>query len=156
MWTRWGRVGEPGQNAIKTFSEGDEAEKEFKKKFFEKTKNHWDNRDKFVPVPGKYTLIGMNGDDDDDDDYVVGVNQVSAPCTLMWHVGCRHMIMRIALAAKISRPNAQVPENLVLDRDCMPSPCNIFSGLVVHSLLTDVVNKNRVKHHTLDQLFCPL
>ena len=65
VWTRWGRVGEPGQNAMKgPFSSIDAAAKEFKKKFTDKTKNKWENRDKFVPAPGKYTLIEMDDDSD--------------------------------------------------------------------------------------------
>jgi poly [ADP-ribose] polymerase len=44
------------------FSSIDAAAKEFTKKFNDKTKNKWENRDKFVPVPGKYTLIEMDDD----------------------------------------------------------------------------------------------
>ena len=40
----------------------DAAAKDFTKKFHDKTKNKWENRDKFVPVPGKYTLIEMDDD----------------------------------------------------------------------------------------------
>ena len=43
------------------------AEQEFKKKFKDKTKNDWNDRDNFEPVPGKYTMIDM-GDEDDDDE----------------------------------------------------------------------------------------
>lgn len=57
VFTRWGRVGEPGQNATKSFSDEESAIKEYKKKFHDKTKNNWDDREKFNPVPGKYTLI---------------------------------------------------------------------------------------------------
>ena len=42
------------------------AEQEFKKKFSDKTKNKWENRENFTPVPGKYTLLEMDDDDDDD------------------------------------------------------------------------------------------
>ena len=41
------------------------AEQEFKKKFSDKTKNKWEDREKFTPVPGKYTLLEMDDDDDD-------------------------------------------------------------------------------------------
>jgi hypothetical protein len=34
-----------------------EAEKSFKKKFQEKTKNSWDERQQFSPVKGKYLLV---------------------------------------------------------------------------------------------------
>ena len=42
----------------------DAGEKEFKKKFSDKTKNKWEDRDSFVPVKGKYTLIEMDDDQD--------------------------------------------------------------------------------------------
>jgi len=67
VWTRWGRVGEPGQNALKgPLGDVNVAIKEFKKKFREKTKNDWDNRADFVPASGKYTLIEMDGQDEAD------------------------------------------------------------------------------------------
>ena len=66
VWTRWGRVGEPGQNAMKgAFHSVEAASKEFCKKFHDKTKNAWENRGSFSPVHGKYTLIEMDDDDDD-------------------------------------------------------------------------------------------
>lgn len=68
VWNRWGRVGEPGQKAMKgPFSSMEPAEKEFKKKFTDKTKNKWENRDNFVPVPGKYTLLEMDDDSGDEE-----------------------------------------------------------------------------------------
>ena len=70
VWNRWGRVGEPGQNALKgPFGTVDQASQEFCKKFRDKTKNTWEDRQKFTPAPGKYTLIEM---DDDDEDEQVG------------------------------------------------------------------------------------
>ncbi|XP_076469646.1 protein mono-ADP-ribosyltransferase PARP3-like [Babylonia areolata] len=87
-WNRWGRVGEPGQNAVKgPFGTPDGAVKDFVKKFKDKTKNNWEDRASFTPVKGKYTLLEMAGDDDDDDDVVdagpaVKSNQKVAKCTL--------------------------------------------------------------------------
>jgi poly [ADP-ribose] polymerase len=66
VWNRWGRVGEKGQNALKPFGGNiNGAINEFKKKFKEKTKNNWENRNAFKPVPGKYTLLDMDYEDDD-------------------------------------------------------------------------------------------
>jgi len=57
--------GEPGQTAMKgPFCSVEEAAKEFKKKFSEKTKNKWEDREQFTPVPGKYTLLEMDDEDD--------------------------------------------------------------------------------------------
>lgn len=67
MWTRWGRVGEPGQNALKGPFSLDAAKKEFAKKYSDKTKNKWENRDNFTPVPGKYTLLEMDDDSGDEE-----------------------------------------------------------------------------------------
>ena len=46
------------------FHSMDAAENEFKKKFSDKTKNKWEERDNFTPVAGKYTLLEMDDDDD--------------------------------------------------------------------------------------------
>ncbi len=56
-WTRWGRVGEPGQNAMLGNGSRADAEKCFKAKFKDKTSNAWDDRANFVAKAGKYTLI---------------------------------------------------------------------------------------------------
>ena len=55
-WTRWGRVGEDGQNALLGNGTRADAEKCFKAKFRDKTHNAWEDRAKFVAKPGKYTL----------------------------------------------------------------------------------------------------
>jgi poly [ADP-ribose] polymerase len=56
-WTRWGRVGEDGQNALLGNGTLESARKAFEAKFRDKTSNAWANRSKFVAKPGKYTLI---------------------------------------------------------------------------------------------------
>ncbi len=56
-WTRWGRVGEPGQNALLGNGSLDDAKKCFKAKFRDKSSNTWEDRANFVAKPGKYTLI---------------------------------------------------------------------------------------------------
>lgn len=42
----------------------DNAIKDFEKKFKDKTKNNWSDRDNFVTHSGKYTLIEVDGDED--------------------------------------------------------------------------------------------
>jgi len=67
-FTRWGRVGVPGQQALKgPFSNPGAAIAEFKSKFLAKTKNRFEDRDNFVKYGGKYQLIEMNYDDDADE-----------------------------------------------------------------------------------------
>jgi poly [ADP-ribose] polymerase len=56
-WTRWGRVGEDGQNALLGDGSLPGAKKAFESKFRDKTSNAWADRNKFVAKAGKYTLI---------------------------------------------------------------------------------------------------
>ena len=93
-WTRWGRVvrfemiclqvansiilsltiinhffplycqGESGQSNLSKLPNAESSVKMFEKKFKEKTKNNWSDRDNFQSHPGKYTLIEVDGDED--------------------------------------------------------------------------------------------
>ncbi|ELK25071.1 Poly [ADP-ribose] polymerase 3 [Myotis davidii] len=56
-WNRWGRVGEVGQSKLGDIKPLEDAKKDFEKKFKDKTKNSWAEREHFVAQPGKYTLI---------------------------------------------------------------------------------------------------
>ena len=58
-WFRWGRVGYDGQKAQYDFSTVDAAKSCFEKKFSDKTKNRWEDKDDFVKVPGKYELVDV-------------------------------------------------------------------------------------------------
>ena len=59
-WTRWGRVGEDGQNALLGPSDFGKALKDFSAKFKDKRKNAWDDRKNFKPVAGRYSLIEVD------------------------------------------------------------------------------------------------
>ncbi|XP_044521221.1 poly [ADP-ribose] polymerase 2 isoform X2 [Gracilinanus agilis] len=61
VWMRWGRVGKVGQHSLVTCS-GDlnKAKDIFQKKFFDKTKNSWEDRGSFKKVPGKYDMLQMD------------------------------------------------------------------------------------------------
>ncbi|XP_066927889.1 protein mono-ADP-ribosyltransferase PARP3-like [Clytia hemisphaerica] len=67
VWTRWGRVGDSGQNALKGPTSLDAAKKEFEKKFRDKTKNKWEDRANFKPASGKYTMIEIDTGADSQD-----------------------------------------------------------------------------------------
>ncbi len=58
--------GEPGVNSFQTFGDLEAAKKAFGKKFTDKTKNKWEDRDNFVPAAGKYTLIEVEDADEDE------------------------------------------------------------------------------------------
>uniref|UniRef100_A0A0P6JB68 Poly [ADP-ribose] polymerase n=1 Tax=Heterocephalus glaber TaxID=10181 RepID=A0A0P6JB68_HETGA len=61
VWMRWGRVGKMGQHSLVTCSADLTKAKEiFQKKFLDKTKNNWEDREKFVKVPGKYDILQMD------------------------------------------------------------------------------------------------
>jgi len=59
-WFRWGRVGYNGQNNLMEWGQRiDDAKSHFTKKFSDKTKNQWEDRKKFIKVPGKYELVDI-------------------------------------------------------------------------------------------------
>ncbi|XP_034558442.1 poly [ADP-ribose] polymerase 2 isoform X2 [Notolabrus celidotus] len=61
VWLRWGRVGKVGQSSL-TACGGDllKAKDFFKKKFLDKTKNDWEDREGFEKVAGKYDMVFMD------------------------------------------------------------------------------------------------
>ena len=65
-WTRWGRVGEGGQNAMLGSGSLDHALVQFEKKFKDKTGHKWDSRHE-PAKKGKYTYIERNYEESDDD-----------------------------------------------------------------------------------------
>jgi len=66
-WTRWGRVGERGQNAILGDGSLPDALRQFDVKFKSKTGLSWDSRgDK--PKAGKYTFVERSYNDDSDEE----------------------------------------------------------------------------------------
>ncbi|XP_055269909.1 protein mono-ADP-ribosyltransferase PARP3 isoform X1 [Moschus berezovskii] len=88
-WNRWGRVGEVGQSKLSRFVSLEDAKKDFEKKFRDKTKNSWAERDHFVAHPGKYTLIEVQREDEAqevmvkvDGGPVKAVVQQVRPCSL--------------------------------------------------------------------------
>ncbi|XP_064632694.1 protein mono-ADP-ribosyltransferase PARP3-like [Lineus longissimus] len=67
-WMKWGRVGEVRAHSLKgPFSSAQKAVDLFVQKFNDKTKNEWADRDSFVPVKGKYTLLEMADDNEEED-----------------------------------------------------------------------------------------
>ncbi|XP_006012127.1 poly [ADP-ribose] polymerase 2 isoform X2 [Latimeria chalumnae] len=60
VWMRWGRVGKTGQNSLVACERDLQKAKDvFKKKFLDKTKNEWDQRQVFEKVAGKYDLLQL-------------------------------------------------------------------------------------------------
>ncbi|XP_069722399.1 protein mono-ADP-ribosyltransferase PARP3 [Phaenicophaeus curvirostris] len=91
VWNRWGRVGEGGQSKLMPYTFLEAAKKDFEKKFREKTKNRWEERENFVAQPGKYTLIEVQSGAGQEVKVVLEVDDVDGekvckqrvlPCTL--------------------------------------------------------------------------
>lgn len=65
LFLRWGRVGVKGQQKLfGPWGDAQMAVDEFQVKFYEKTKNHWQNRHDFVAYPNKYTWIELDYEED--------------------------------------------------------------------------------------------
>ncbi|KAK7944998.1 hypothetical protein WMY93_000726 [Mugilogobius chulae] len=79
VWMRWGRVGKVGQNSL-TQCGGDllKAKDVFKKKFLDKTKNDWEDRESFEKVPGKYDLVFMDYSSNDKEETEVDSGAAAA------------------------------------------------------------------------------
>jgi len=68
-YNRWGRVGERGQDKNEPFGGHlDGAKNAFRKKFKDKAANNWEDRHKFVPKAGKYTLIEIDYGNDKEEE----------------------------------------------------------------------------------------
>lgn len=65
-WTRWGRVGERGQNKLLGDGSLANAKREFEKKFRDKSGLTWDNRTD-DPKPKKYVFLERSYHDDSDE-----------------------------------------------------------------------------------------
>eukprot|EP00124_Ichthyophonus_hoferi_P005104 Ihof_evm1s667 gene=Ihof_evmTU1s667 len=66
LWSRWGRVGNKGQNSLKLGLNQMQAHAMMTRKFFDKTGNLWDNRDKFQKIPGKYDVVETEIEDENE------------------------------------------------------------------------------------------
>ncbi|KAF8949348.1 Poly [ADP-ribose] polymerase 2 [Haplosporangium gracile] len=69
VYCHWGRVGAHGQSSIDNCPNLDAGKSLFEKKYKDKTRNNWADRDNFVKVAGKYHLLPPDeGDSDEEDD----------------------------------------------------------------------------------------
>jgi len=66
VWTRWGRVGSVGQNALQSMQNLDMAKKFFCSKFTDKTRNQWENRANFQAHRGVYTMVQRDHSNNDE------------------------------------------------------------------------------------------
>ncbi|KAF9571014.1 Poly [ADP-ribose] polymerase 2 [Mortierella alpina] len=68
VFCHWGRVGAGGQTSTDKYSDLASAQQGFEKKYKEKTRNNWADRDNFVKHAGKYHLLPPDDGDSDDED----------------------------------------------------------------------------------------
>ncbi|KAJ3426278.1 DNA ligase [Anaeramoeba flamelloides] len=60
LFTHWGRVGSNGLRRERSYEKADVCIEEFKKKFFQKTANRWNDRANFQCVQRKYNMLEIN------------------------------------------------------------------------------------------------
>eukprot|EP00731_Ephydatia_muelleri_P003429 Em0001g3429a len=70
LWTRWGRVGEPGQNKMDHCSVLRMGPRASARSSRTRPQNAWEDRHNFQPRSGKYTLLEMDDDDEDAEEVV--------------------------------------------------------------------------------------
>ncbi|KAF9583758.1 Poly [ADP-ribose] polymerase 2 [Lunasporangiospora selenospora] len=68
VFSHWGRVGATGQSSTDYSVTLDGAKGIFEKKFKDKTKNNWAERDDFQKYPGKYHLLPPDDGEDDEEE----------------------------------------------------------------------------------------
>ncbi|ROT65082.1 poly [Penaeus vannamei] len=123
-FTRWGRVhffshppvrqGEEGQWNIDCMEKAEDAIKAFEKKFKDKTRNNWADRDNFEPVAKKYTLLEMG------ECRVLSVClSVSLPQPLSLPCPSPSPSLSMSLPPPLSNPSMSLPQPLSVH---VPSP----------------------------------
>lgn len=154
-WNRWGRVGETGQSKLSPFPSSEPAVKDFEKKFKDKTKNNWNDRDNFVSHSGKYTLIEVDGDQDAEVkvDTVDGrtVKKNTLPCSLD---SCTQKLIELIFSTDMFK---EAMECMNLDIKKMPlgklSKLQIAKGFDVLEEIEAAMNeKGRNKKSRLEEL----
>ncbi|KAG0197840.1 Poly [ADP-ribose] polymerase 2 [Mortierella sp. GBA30] len=68
VFCHWGRVGANGQQSTDMYHDLIAAQRGFEKKYRDKTKNAWADRDNFVKHAGKYHLLPPDDGDSDDEE----------------------------------------------------------------------------------------
>ena len=63
-WNCWGRLGDNGRSNLQKCAHAETAIVAFEKKFRDKTKNSWSDRDNFVKKDRSYQLVETDPDDD--------------------------------------------------------------------------------------------
>lgn len=157
-FTRWGRVGEQGQHSVDAAANVDGAIKAFKKKFKDKTRNDWDEREKFTPMSGKYTLIEIDEEDDDEDeeedavDSAVGVKKEIVPFKGSCNLPYRTQIMIKLIFSDDMFVNQM--SSMKLDVRKMPlgklSKTQINKGLETLIDIEEAIKNNKPRQHLME------
>ncbi|XP_047497848.1 protein mono-ADP-ribosyltransferase PARP3-like, partial [Penaeus chinensis] len=151
-FTRWGRVGEAGQWNVEFTKKAEDAIKIFEKKFKDKTKNNWADRDNFEPVPKKYTLLEMDDDSDEEEDAVdsSAVKEEAAPYEGPCNLHPRTMLMIKLIFSDDMFVNQMA--DMSLDVKKMPlgklSKLQIAKGLEALIDIEDAIKKKKVQERS--------
>lgn len=81
----------------------EDAKKDFEKKFREKTKNKWEERDNFVAHPSKYTLIEVQGEAEDQEAVVKVKGGDRGRGLPAWHYTLKYWPPSLASAWALSK-----------------------------------------------------
>jgi predicted DNA-binding WGR domain protein/ankyrin repeat protein len=68
LYTRYGRVGDRGQQQMTVFGTKEEAEKEFRVVFKQKSGNEWENKDNFERKEKRYKIVKLDVSDSKTED----------------------------------------------------------------------------------------
>eukprot|EP01132_Coremiostelium_polycephalum_P003746 gene3746-4665_t len=151
-WNRWGREGYKGQAKIVASGTKDSCYSAFKAKFYEKTKNNWENRDSFVKYHGKYDYIKMDYSVDgaDDDKKPKKKVQHKTECSLDTRV--QDFIKLIFDVKMMKRTMVEAKFDLKKTPLGKLSKEQIKKGYGILRSLEDEINKSRPSHSVLSRL----
>eukprot|EP01029_Cantina_marsupialis_P019336 TRINITY_DN44947_c0_g1_i4.p1 TRINITY_DN44947_c0_g1~~TRINITY_DN44947_c0_g1_i4.p1 ORF type:complete len:1169 (-),score=438.26 TRINITY_DN44947_c0_g1_i4:173-3643(-) len=146
-FTRWGRVGVKGQQMTAGPGDLQTCKDAFEKKFYTKTKNHWEDRDDFVSYARKYTLLKMDYSD----------NTVDAPEKMKVEVPDSKLDERVQELMKLICDLDMMKSQMVeIGYDCEKLPLGkldkstLDKGYAVLQTISDVLDNNI--HGSLSQL----
>nr|XP_027228905.1 poly [ADP-ribose] polymerase 3-like [Penaeus vannamei] len=142
-----GESGRGGPVEHRLHGEGEDAIKAFEKKFKDKTRNNWADRDNFEPVAKKYTLLEM---DDDSDEEEVGGDSSEPKKELVSYDGPCNLHKRTILMIKLIFSDDMFVRQMAdmsLDVKKMPlgklSKLQIAKGLEALIDIEDAIKKNK-------------
>ncbi|KAF9127450.1 Poly [ADP-ribose] polymerase 2 [Mortierella sp. 14UC] len=152
VFCHWGRVGANGQSSTDNCFNLDVGKALFERKYKDKTRNNWADRDNFVKVPGKYHLLPPDdGDSDDEDD-----EDTSAKYAVKKEKKEEHPIPESKLHPKVQDLVSMIFNTKMMDQQMMEldydakkmplgklAKATILSGYEVLKKIAEIIDKPR-------------